>query len=129
MHHHSLALWAVFTLAGIFAIIYKAAMSAGSELTPFHTAIGYVRAKPLTTLLRFLVAQLIYFVLIDNPALVGDLFAGAEFASKVKVAPFVLALALGLASDKLSDIGITAVTWAYNRAMGLFKSKSDGASA
>lgn len=131
MHHHShVVLWAVFALTGLFAIFYKAVMSSKSDVTNFHTVAAYFTFKVIVeTIMRFLIAQIGYFFIIDNPHLVGDLFTGVEGATNLTVAPHVLAAALGLASDKVADVIITIGKWLYNRIEKMFggNDKADGA--
>lgn len=116
---HQLLLWLVFTACGLFAIVYKAVMSAGSELTPFRTTFAYVEAKPITTLMRFLISQFGYLFIIGNPAVLGDLLGG-DMIGKVTFAPFFLAGMLGLASDKVADVFIVAGQWLYKKLNKMF---------
>jgi hypothetical protein len=113
--------WLAFTVASLLAIVYKAVMSAGSELTPFSTAWGYFRHQPVTVVTRFLLAQVLYFAIWDNPALVGDLFGKVTgFGLVVMPTRWYLALALGLASDKLADLVMIAAAFAYARFLAVF---------
>lgn len=121
-HWHAFVIWLVFTLAGIFAIVYKAAMTAGSEQHPFTTFIGYFDAKPLTVSFRFILGQLAYFVIVKNPHALGGFFFSGSVFEQITVGPVVLAIACGLASDKLSDVVMVICTWAFNKITGYFSS-------
>lgn len=120
MHQHGFLLWGVFAACGLFAIVYKAVMSSGSELTPFATTRSYFAQHSITITMRFLIAQFGYFLIIGNPALIGDIFLGAEMFSTVKAAPVVLAGLLGLASDKVADILIVIGQWVYRKVTKVF---------
>jgi hypothetical protein len=111
--------WMAFTLLAVFAVIYKAAMAAGSELHPFSTVRGYFSAKPLTTIMRFILAQIFYFAVVQNPALLGSFFVGSALDG-VKASPLILAGLLGLSSDKGADIIIVVGTWLYNKVTKAF---------
>lgn len=119
MHSATLQLWIVFTAMGLFAIVYKAVMSSGSELTPWRTTAAYLREKSITTLMRFFIAQFGYFFIISNPAMLGDLL-GVNMIGKVTLAPFFVAGMLGLASDKVADMFIVAGTWIYKKVESIF---------
>lgn len=113
--------WLVFTAAAFLILIYMAAMAAGSELTPWKTAREYVRARPITLTVRFVLVQFLFFGIWDQPALVGDLFGKAAGVGPIPLPTrWWLAGLLGLASDKLADLAMSAGGWLYRRSKSLF---------
>lgn len=117
-------LWAVFTTCGMFAIVYKAVMSAGSELTPWHTTISYLELKPITTAMRFLIGQFGYLFIIGNPAVLGHLL-GTDAVGEVTFPSLFISGMLGLASDKVADVFIVAGTFLYKKLNKLFGNGSE----
>jgi hypothetical protein len=114
--------WLTFALAGFFAIMYKAVMSAGSELTPWRTTKGYLKQKPVSTAMRFLLAQLAYFWVLANPSVMGNVFDGVAVFSKVSFSPYILAGVFGLASDKVADVVMTIGSWIAKKFSSIFGS-------
>jgi hypothetical protein len=112
--------WLIFTLAAFFAVVYKAAMTAGSETHPYMTFKGYFDSKPLTVIFRFIVAQLFYFLVVQNPALLGGFVVGS-MVEGFKASPIILAIALGLSSDKGADVLLTIGAWLLKKVLGAFQ--------
>jgi hypothetical protein len=121
---HTIIIWTAFTIAAIFAVVYKAVMSAGSELHAFSTTLGYFRARPITVILHFLLGQIGFAIILSNPSWVGNAFTGSVLDG-VKVGPIVLALLVGLSSDKVADVLITIGTFLYKKITAAFGGNSN----
>jgi hypothetical protein len=111
---HTIIIWTAYTIAALFAIVYKAVMASGSELHAFSTTLGYFKAKPITTVNRFALGQIGFAVITSNPSWVGNALTGSALDG-VKVGPIVLALLVGLSSDKVADIILTAGEFIFKK--------------
>lgn len=118
--------WFAFTICALFIIVVKAVMSRGDEHHWWAALCQYWYDKPITIIFRFGLAQIFFFAVWDNPALVGDLLQTAKVGTWNVPGRWWLGAVLGFASDKLADLLMIAGSWAYRRAEKLFSNGNGG---
>lgn len=117
---HLILYWSIFAATCLFAFAYKAVMATGSEDHVFQKVKTYFVTRPMTVIMRFLLAQMLYFFVFANPKVLGGFLFG-DASARVTFGPCLLASALGLSGDKSGDVVIVFATFVFNKVTGFLK--------
>lgn len=123
---HAWILLLVYLGTLVLSFTWHASWTAADKRTPWTTAWQYFLSDPLTHIIKFFLLPLcLWFVIWDDPALVGQGIAmsGLEYKFGFKTM-LAVAILLGMASDKISDVifiaGKAVYSWVQGKIQGIF---------